>query len=690
MTPYRGVSVQGSRAKAITKFALHTRTFSRPISGYVCPNCLYRNALNQARSPKKHGVRTPRPARRAASTIASATAINAKKDVPHAFQGLHDALNVLQREAAVYANLSQVQLALRGLESENGITRVAVLGGPDGRQTRRLVKALLADPLATKPEWEEHLASLDNEDGRALLLRYAETLEFDQRHPLVRTLSMPSIILENHSLEILIQGASKQSEANDAGAQLYLVPGLESQTSASGRFQTVTYPVHKALILAPGLDGIRTLLTSSKNRSSVGESMVIAVIDTPWITLSGADDPLYPLKAINLDRGEEAIATFRQSLDNSFNYEHIWFESGLPQVSAWLIEGTEALPGVLKPTIRRLIETVNTLVEYAIDQEESEQLQKQASSVVPNTTRDTMDEFLANWAEAAHTELRDGLDLAFESKNWRKLAWWKLFWRVDDVTVIASDILRQSWLVDADRGIIYLAGRIEQAGLLPPLPPTTTASIAPTGTESGPSTNPGSNPYHSKANTDERPDPSTRPFGTEPPAPYLSDIIPTFALSVPSSMAALPNPLSSKSIPSIAHTRQYIIATTIPALQSLSQRLVLHALSTAFLTSSLSALVYVSVSTTSIYESGAIAAVGVVYALGRLQRKWEEARSRWMALLREEGRRVLRRVEDGWKAVVWEGGMGMKEDVMGREEREKAKRAVEGVRRELEGMERKD
>ncbi|KAL9591485.1 MAG: hypothetical protein Q9179_007673 [Wetmoreana sp. 5 TL-2023] len=369
----------------------------------------------------------------------------------------------------------------------------------------------------------------------------------------------------------------------------------------------------------------------------------MAVIDTPWITSSSADDPLHPLKAINLDRGEEAIATFRQSLDNSFNYEHAWFESGLPKVIAWLIEGTEALPGILKPTIRRLLETVTTDVEYAIDREQSEQLQKQASSVVPNTTRNTMDEFLTNWAEAAHTELRDDLDLAFESKSWRELAWWKLFWRVDDTTVIASDILRHSWLVDADRGMIYLAGRIEQAGLLPPSP-FTTASITPTETNPDPSTNPGSNPYHSKVHINERPDPLTRPFGTEPPAAYLRDIIPTSALPVPSSTAAPPNPLSSKSIPSIGHMRLYMIDTTIPALQSLSQRLVLHALSTTFLTSSLSALVYVSVPTTSVYESGAIAAVGAVYALRRLQRKWEEARSRWMALVREEGRRVLRRV----------------------------------------------
>ncbi|KAL8954359.1 MAG: hypothetical protein Q9183_007170, partial [Haloplaca sp. 2 TL-2023] len=62
---------------------------------------------------------------RPASTLSSVTAVHAKKEVPPAFRGVHDALSTLQRDAAVYANLSQLQLALRGLESENGITRIA-------------------------------------------------------------------------------------------------------------------------------------------------------------------------------------------------------------------------------------------------------------------------------------------------------------------------------------------------------------------------------------------------------------------------------------------------------------------------------------------------------------------------------------------------------------------------------------
>lgn len=92
---------------------------------YICPNCRFRNVINQLFRPKKSDLRLQRWSCRAASTITSVTAVNVKKDIPPAFQNLHDALSRLQREAAVYTNLSQLQLALRGLETENGVTRIA-------------------------------------------------------------------------------------------------------------------------------------------------------------------------------------------------------------------------------------------------------------------------------------------------------------------------------------------------------------------------------------------------------------------------------------------------------------------------------------------------------------------------------------------------------------------------------------
>jgi hypothetical protein len=54
---------------------------------------------------------------------------------------------------------------------------------------------------------------------------------------------------------------------------------------------------------------------------------------------------------------------------------------------------------------------------------------------------------------------------------------------------------------------------------------------------------------------------------------------------------------------------------------------------------------YVSSVSTGLYECGAVAALGIVWSLRRMQGKWETARRFWEGEVREEGRRAVRGVE---------------------------------------------
>ena len=67
---------------------------------------------------------------------------------------------------------------------------ITALGGPDARQTRRLVRVLLADPLTPEAEWEQRLSNLDNDDGRAVLLRSDHT-DWQERIQLMSVQGMP-------------------------------------------------------------------------------------------------------------------------------------------------------------------------------------------------------------------------------------------------------------------------------------------------------------------------------------------------------------------------------------------------------------------------------------------------------------------------------------------------------------------
>ena len=114
---------------------------------FVCSSCHYKQARAISNGSAPLGTRANRKARgtalhiRTASTIASVTAVNVKRDIPLKFRSLHESLKALESEAPVYINSSQLRLALRGLESENAVTRIAgrFLPYDNNRRTESLI-----------------------------------------------------------------------------------------------------------------------------------------------------------------------------------------------------------------------------------------------------------------------------------------------------------------------------------------------------------------------------------------------------------------------------------------------------------------------------------------------------------------------------------------------------------------------
>jgi hypothetical protein len=118
-----------------------------------------------------HNSRVPLLRFRAASTNVSPTAINYHPNISHQNKELYDALSHLSGKSQQYANVSPLQLALRGLAADNAVTRVAVLGLNSQISARRLARALLADPLSREEAWEHELEN--GKEDEPVLLRYA-------------------------------------------------------------------------------------------------------------------------------------------------------------------------------------------------------------------------------------------------------------------------------------------------------------------------------------------------------------------------------------------------------------------------------------------------------------------------------------------------------------------------------------
>lgn len=479
--------------------------------------------------------------------------------------------------------------------------------------------------------------------------RYSENAGIDDRHPLVRILQIPSPILQNHKIEILIHTITSMTEPTNEGAASFLVPSLELANITDGRPPMMTYPVHKALMYQEGLKNLDTFATIEAHADKGQEGRLFkGVIDWSWSTLQQRDKADEPVSPINLALAEAAIETFRRSLDKSIEYEHMWFDAGMPVLSAWLLEGTESHTESVKPVVKGLIQTICDKVDQGILREEVLTVQQEKAAAVPSATKVIISQGITRWAENAHNELRDRFNAAIASKIWRKTKWWKLFWRVDDVGYVASEILQRAWLVEAEKEMIWIIGRIYQSGLLgsPKLRPAAA---------------------HDAEKEQE--------FGGSPPAPTAADLIPqaTNLYEIP--------PIERPWPQDMTRARSTLSSLTVPPLQALSQTLVLQTVSTNILASSLSALLYVSISTTSPYESGAIAATGLVYSLRRLQRKWEIARGEWEINMREEGRRVLRHIESLMREAVEEVPPEINE--VGIRERAVAREAVGKVREAL-------
>ena len=420
-----------------------------------------------------------------------------------------------------------------------------------------------------------------------------------------------------------------------------MVPKLQAPST---RALPVPYPVHKTLVLGEGLDSAIVFgRFLAEGLDEVNDTVKLAV-DLPLPSEETRSETHSRSAPINIEVGAKALDSFRESIQNSIIYERGWFKSGLPTLTNWLVQDVQTSDAI-KPTMKTLIVSLTDDVEAKILEEDTARLQELASIPTDQGVTASIVGHLETWAERSHTELRDQLDEAFTSRNWHKLAWWKLLWRVDDVTMISSEILERRWLVSAEKSSIYLAGRMNQAGFPDEMRPSTVNNIPEVTTQ------------------------DTAPTAANPRTDLSTNV-------------RKPMPWSEQ----IAGARTELINETIPPLQALAQRLILQTFSTTSISSAASALLYLSISSFSVFEASAVAALGFTYSLRRMQKLWEGAREAWQGTVREEGRRTLKGTEESIRFIIEHGGKKAVREADDVVQRRKAREAVREVRDALERM----
>ena len=311
-----------------------------------------------------------------------------------------------------------------------------------------------------------------------------------------------------------------------------------------------------------------------------------------------------------------------------------------------------------------LIEDVLKNTETAVAMFQSSAQTSVQLTTIPDDTRARLQTAITNWAQHSHADLQQSLARAVMARSWRRTSWIRLLWRVDDVGVGAEEVLRSHWLLDAESGLAFLAGRVEEAGFFQSTQANSQATYNPNY-----ALNPESRPRDGMGN----PTSMERSYATPSismisgsdkstrQALWTDDVKNASTSQLLRSTRLLDRVqkeggidiLHSRPWPmSISFTRQKLLHTLVPTLLSRAQTLLLQTLSTIGATSALGAWFYVATAGVGIYEAGAVAALGTVFSLRRLQKKWEAERSTFENEVHETGRVVLAEVEEVMRGVV--------------------------------------
>lgn len=643
--------------------ARHLQAAASLTDAYVCRSCMRKGLDQRSQGLQLRSIRTSKtpfdsrrvsPARPTNSikgrrqssngSLASRTAINAPTTVPVRFRELYQSLHALQETASSYVDLSRLQLALRSLESDAPIVRVALLGlGYNGAlAARKLARALLSDPLSDEEEWERKI--LDSmSDGRNLLLKYGESEDDAMGQPgktsLLRTMQIPSPFLRQQNVEILVSNLNT-NDNGDAVAQVsleeaLLVPSLTTPTSAGGRQGFVRYPVHKSVIVTEGVTGAVEL--GRFPRELFDGNLISAALSVPLRQSNGAEtgEQAASGSAVDVDLALHALGLFRTDRANGAKFSEEWQTSRVSAIAEWM--GSSIQKQSLDSNVQNLLSSVVNSTTRSLSSAESSAATTVADRSVPDSKRAALQSAISRWSADGHRDLQTNLDPALsDSQTWRRTVWWRLFWRIDDVTNSTSELLRLSWLTEAEQRLAFLCGQIVEAGLADP-------------------------DQMRQAGTIQLLDEGRR---LEMEQLEHKDSTETVAqlMRLPSMLASMQqqsgvNALFNPPWPqTINLSRQYLVKSVGPTLHTKAQALLFTAVSTTAGSSALGAWFYVATAGVALYESGAIAALGLVWALRGLQKKWSRERVLFAESVREDGRKVLAEVEEGLRKIVQDGG----------------------------------
>src|ERR1700760_604117 len=197
--------------------------------------------------------------------------------------------------------------------------------------------------------------------------RYGNDEESSTVNTAFREVYVPSPILRQYKLELIISSLqidvslpTQASQTGDSILDNLLVPNLVASASSGGGYSSVTYPVHKTVLLGNSLKDLVSLgrfMVTAGSSNLPADIVKLAILDNISASSKTEKSDSDDVTVVNIQEAENAISQFRESVQNAVAYEQALFRSSVPLLLDWLVQDGDVTTG-LKPTIKSFIDSI--------------------------------------------------------------------------------------------------------------------------------------------------------------------------------------------------------------------------------------------------------------------------------------------------------------------------------------------
>ncbi|ANB11280.1 hypothetical protein AWJ20_4084 [Sugiyamaella lignohabitans] len=345
---------------------------------------------------------------------------------------LHEALQNLK---TVFPNRNELYSRIDLVTSSSPVPKIGVIPFKSARDDiKSLTESLLADPLASNQDWFQ--AFRNRLLSKDVLIKWAPAFEYVGNNNSLIEYPVPFRTADDstrQNTQILeVNSVSDSMEhLKDCHLHIFVTTSVKDVLAMSPLPKT-DYP---SILVVDDARAVRLDQDQEPAGAAISQTKFPSTV---WVSSKIA---------------LEAVDKLIESPSNSSIYLTKWKESRIATVEDIVFSSLPVLNGHLVDSV---IATCQSIVEPSLKSHAEQQAEKGISETV---------QMREQWAQQAHRELQGTLSQSLETMQSSILAWWKLYYKVDDIYDTALTVIYRQFLPISKERLEYCLGRIDQQAI---------------------------------------------------------------------------------------------------------------------------------------------------------------------------------------------------------------------------------